>query len=135
MPLHKLVKPRLPSAAIGIESNVASLVQLDRGRGGFVIRRAASLNLSPELIKPGFDQPNISDPVVLATVLTDLSTSAGLLRQRKFSACLPEATTFLQGIDLEIDIALSLSQLCLLSLPVLLGHVKGPMFRIYGVKC
>jgi len=93
MPLHKLVKPRLPSAAIGIESNVASLVQLDRGRGGFVIRRAASLNLSPELIKPGFDQPNISDPVVLATVLTDLSTSAGLLRQRKFSACLPEATT------------------------------------------
>ena len=93
MPLHKLVKPRLPSAAIGIESNVASLVQLDRSRGGFVIKRAASLTLAPDLIKPGFDQPNINDPVVLAIALTDLSTSAGLLRQRKFSACLPEATT------------------------------------------
>lgn len=93
MPIHKLVKPRLPSAAIGIESNVASVVQLDRGRGGFVIRRAASLNLPPELIKAGFDQPNIADPAELARTLTDLSTSAGLLRQRKFSASLPEATT------------------------------------------
>jgi hypothetical protein len=93
MPLHKLVKPRLPAAAIGIESNVASLVQLDRGRGGFIIRRAASVNLSPELVKASFDQPNISDPVVLATALSDLATSAGLLRQRKFSASLPEATT------------------------------------------
>ena len=101
MPLHKLVKPRLPSAAIGIESNVASLVQLDRSRGGFVIRRAASVNLSPDLIKPSFDQPNISDPTVLAIALTDLSTSAGLLRQRKFSACLPEATTRSTVITLE----------------------------------
>jgi hypothetical protein len=101
MPLHKLVTPRLPSAAIGIESNVASLVQLDRSRGGFVIRRAASLNLAPELIKASFDQPNISDPVVLAIALTDLSTSAGLLRQRKFSACLPEATTRSTIVTLE----------------------------------
>ena len=93
MPLHKLVKPRLPAAAIGLESNVASLVQLDRGRGGFIIRRAASLNLSPELINASFEQPNFSDPVVLAVALTDLATSAGLLRQRKFSASLPEATT------------------------------------------
>jgi hypothetical protein len=101
MPLYKLVTPRLPSAAIGIESNVASLVQLDRGRGGFVIRRAASLNLSPELIKPGFDQPNISDQAELARVLSDLATSAGLLRQRKFSACLPEATTRSTVVTLE----------------------------------
>src|SRR5947207_15858755 len=93
MPLHKLVKPRLPSAAIGIESNIASVVQLDRGRGGFVIRRAASLNLPLELIKASFDQPNISDQTVLAIALTDLVTGAGLLRQRKFSASLPEATT------------------------------------------
>jgi hypothetical protein len=93
MPLHKLVKPRLPAAAIGLESNVASLVQLDRGRGGFIIRRAASLNLAPELINASFDQPNLSDPVALAMTLNDLATSAGLLRQRKFSASLPEATT------------------------------------------
>jgi hypothetical protein len=92
-PIHKLVKPRLPSSAIGIESNVASIVQLDRARGGFVIRRAASINLAPGLVKPSFDQPNISDKTQLAQVLTDLVTSAGLLRQRKFSAALPEAAT------------------------------------------
>jgi len=93
MPLHKLVKPRLPAVAIGIESNIGSVVQLDRGRGGFIIRRAASLNLPPGLIKPSFDQPNITAPAELARALNDLVTSAGLLRQRKFSACLPEAST------------------------------------------
>src|ERR1051326_2266894 len=51
MPIHKLVKPRLPSAAVGIESNVASVVQLDRARGSLVIRRAASLNFAGGLIK------------------------------------------------------------------------------------
>src|SRR6185503_17831725 len=101
MPLHKLVKPRLPSAAIGIESNVASLVQLERARGGFIIKRAASLNLSPELVKASFDQPNISDQAELARALNDLSTSAGLLRQRKFSASLPEATTRSTVVTLE----------------------------------
>jgi len=83
-PIHKLVRPRLPSTAVGIESNVASIVQLDRARGGFVIRRAASINLAPELITPSFDQPNISDKTQVARALADLVTSAGLLRQRKF---------------------------------------------------
>ena len=101
MPLHKLVKPRLPSAAIGIENNVASLVQLERARGGFIIKRAASLNLSPELVKASFEQPNISDQAELARALNDLSTSAGLLRQRKFSASLPEATTRSTIVTLE----------------------------------
>src|SRR5215831_16902953 len=91
-PLHKLVKPRLPSVALGIEGSVVSVVQLDRARGGFVIRRAASLNLPPEIVTPNFAQTNIVDAVALATALNDLVTSAGLLRQRKFSASLPEAT-------------------------------------------
>jgi hypothetical protein len=95
------VRPRLPSTAVGIESNVASIVQLDRARGGFVIRRAASVNLSPDLITPSFDQPNIADKTVLAIALTDLVTSAGLLRQRKFSAALPEASTRSAVITIE----------------------------------
>jgi len=92
-PLHKLVRPRLPAAAVGIESDVASVVQLDRVRGSFVIRRAASLNLSAGLIKASFDEPNLADHAELVRVLADLTTSAGMLRQRKFSASLPEATT------------------------------------------
>ena len=92
-PLQKLIRPRLPAAAVGIESNVASVVQLDRARGSFVIRRAASLNLPAGLIKPNFDEANLEDRAEVARALTDLATSAGLLRQRKFSASLPEATT------------------------------------------
>src|SRR5438105_1734660 len=92
-PLHKLVRPRFPQAAVGIESTSASVVQLDRARGGWAVRRAASVNLPTDLIKPSFDQTNISDPSEVVRTLRDLATSAGLLRQRKFSASLPEAAT------------------------------------------
>jgi Tfp pilus assembly protein, ATPase PilM len=91
-PLDKLLKPRFPSSAIGIESGIASVVQLDRGRGGFVVRRAASINLPADLVRAGFDQSNISDPAELTIALSDLITSAGLMRQRKWSVALPEAS-------------------------------------------
>src|SRR3954463_6684115 len=99
--LHKLVRPRLPAAAIGIESHAAAVVQLERARGGFVIRRAASLNLAPEIIKASFDQPNIANQAEALRALQDLATSAGLLRQRKFSASLPEAATRSAVITIE----------------------------------
>jgi hypothetical protein len=90
--LTKLLKPRLPSCAVGIERGVASVVQLERGRGGFVVRRAASVNLPADLVRPGFDESNIGDLAELSGALADLLTSAGLLRQRKWSAALPEAS-------------------------------------------
>src|ERR1043166_638379 len=92
-PLDKLLKPRFPSSAIGIEKGTACVVQLERARGGFVVKRAASIVLSPELVRPSFDEVNVSDPVELARGLTDLATGAGLLRQRKWSVSLPEAAT------------------------------------------
>lgn len=92
-PLDRLLKPRFPSSALGIESAAACVVQLERARGGFVVKRAASIVLPPELIKPGFDESNISDPSELARALTELVTGAGLLRQRKWSVSLPEAST------------------------------------------
>src|SRR2546423_15015803 len=92
-PFHKLVRARLPPAAVGIESNSASVVQLDRARGGGAVRRAASINLPAEVVKPSFDETNISDQSELARTLKDLVTSAGLLRQSKFLASLPQAGT------------------------------------------
>ena len=92
-PLDSLLKPRLPSAAVGIESDAACVVQLDRARGGFVVKRAASLRLPTDLVRATFDPPNIADPNELARALYDLITGAGLLRQRKWSVCLPEAST------------------------------------------
>src|SRR6266576_6128557 len=100
-PFYKLVRARLPPAAVGIESNSASVVQLDRARRGWAVRRAASINLPAELVKPSFDQTNISDQNELARTLRDLVTSAGLLRQRKFSASLPEAATRSAVITIE----------------------------------
>lgn len=92
-PLDKLLKPRFPSSAVGIESDAVSVVQLDRSRGGFVVRRAATLDLPAGLVRANFDDSNLRDPNELARALTDLVTGAGLLRQRKWSVAMPEAAT------------------------------------------
>lgn len=92
-PLNKLLKPKFPASAVGVESAAASVVQLDRAREGFVIRRAASVDLSADVVRPHFEESNISDQAELARALSDLVTSAGLLRQRKWSIALPEAST------------------------------------------
>jgi len=100
-PLDKLLKPRFPSTAVGIDSGAASVVQLDRGRGGFIVKRAASINLPSELVRASFDESNIEDPQELTVALADLLTSAGLLRQRKWSVTLPEASTRAAVMTLE----------------------------------
>ena len=92
-PLDKLLKPRFPSCAVGFEKDAIAAVQLERGRGGFVVRRAASIALPAGLVRPSFDESNMRDPAEVAAALSDLLTSAGLLRQRKWSVTLPEATT------------------------------------------
>jgi hypothetical protein len=92
-PIDKLLKPRFPSTAVGIEKDVASVVQLDRARRGFVVRRAASVDLPENLLRPNFDEPNIADRDQLGQALTDVVTGAGLLRQRKWSVALPESAT------------------------------------------
>jgi len=99
--LNSLLSPRFPSSAIGLEKGVVSVVQLERGRGGFVIKRAASVSLPDTLIQPSFDQTNISDPAELREALSDLLTSAGLLRQHKWSVSLPETATRTAILTLE----------------------------------
>jgi Tfp pilus assembly PilM family ATPase len=49
--------------------------------------------LPESLIRPSFDEPNISDPFELAAALTDLATSAGLLQRKRWSASLPDAAS------------------------------------------
>jgi hypothetical protein len=92
--LTKLIEPWYPATALGIEEGRASMVQLEGGgRNGFRLRRAATVALPESLIRPGFDEPNIADIRELTDALKELATSAGLLRQRKWSVVLPEATT------------------------------------------
>ncbi len=69
-PLSKLVNPRYPATAFGFEKGIATMVQLERGRGGSSnLKRAATVALPESLIRPSFDEPNISDPTELAAAL------------------------------------------------------------------
>lgn len=56
-----------------------------------MVKRAATLNLRPDVVRPSFDESNL-EPAELVSELSDLLTSAGLMRQRKWSVALPEAT-------------------------------------------
>jgi len=91
--LSRIVDPRYPATAIGLEKGVASVVHLERIKGGgSKLRRAATFNIADSLLQPSFDETNIPDSRQLASVLSELATSAGLLKQKRWSLSLPEAT-------------------------------------------
>ena len=100
-PLGKLLKPRFPPCAVGIDSGGAAVVQLDRTRSGFTVKRAASINLPTGLVRASFDESNIDDPAELTRALSDLLAAAGLLHQRKWSVTLPETSTRAAVLALE----------------------------------
>jgi hypothetical protein len=100
--LSRLIDPRYPATALGLEKGMASVVQLERVRGSACkLRRAATFNLDESLVRPGFDEPNIANGGQLAAVLKELATTAGLLRQKRWSLSLPEATTRTLVLTLE----------------------------------
>lgn len=106
-PLSKLINPWYPSTALGLERGMASIVDLERRRGrghGCNLRRAATMKLSESLIRPSFDEPNIADEAELAAALSELARSAGLLRQKRWSVSLPEATARTLILTLETQI-------------------------------
>ena len=92
--ISRLINPRYPATAIGLEQGIASVVHLERAKDNTCrLRRAATFNISESLVRPSFDQPNVEDRAQLAALLKDLTASAGLLRQKRWSLSLPEATT------------------------------------------
>jgi len=102
MPFSKLVNPRFPSAALGLESSNATVVHLERSRrGGFAVRRAATATLPEGLIRPSFDEPNITDANTLAALISEVTLSAGLAKQNKWSVALPEAATRVAILTME----------------------------------
>jgi len=89
-----LINPWYPSTAVGFEKGLITMVQLERGRAGTSsLRRAATVDLPEALIRPSFDEPNISDIPELSAALTELATSAGLLRQKRWSVALPDGSS------------------------------------------
>jgi hypothetical protein len=92
-PLSKLIHPWYPSNAIGFEKGMLTMVQLEHGKGASTLKRAATVSVPESLIRPGFDEPNISDLSELARALTELATSAGLLQRKRWSVSLPDAAS------------------------------------------
>jgi hypothetical protein len=101
----RLVSPKLPPCAIGIEKGSASVVNLERRRRGFGIKRAATMTLTPGLVNPSFEERNISDQSELCDALSQLVMSAGLGKRRNWSVALPEVTT--RSLILSLDTAVS----------------------------
>jgi hypothetical protein len=92
--ISKIIDPWYPSTAIGLEKGIASVVHLEKARGNTcTVKRAAIFNIGESIIRPNFDERNIDNPSQLASVLSELATTAGLLRQKRWSLSLPEATT------------------------------------------
>src|SRR6185436_12951733 len=106
--LSRLIDPWYPATAIGLEKGIASVVQLERVKGSTCkLRRAATFNIDESLIRPSFDEPNVANPAQLAAVLNDLAASAGLLRQKRWSLSLPEASarTLVMTIESQLQSA------------------------------
>jgi len=100
--LSRLIDPWYPANAIGLEKDIASVVQLERVKGSTCkLRRAATFNIAESLLRPSFEERNIESPPQLAAVLNELATSAGLLRQKRWSLSLPEATARTLVLTLE----------------------------------
>ena len=100
--VSRLVNPWYPATAIGLEKGVASVVHLERLKDNTCrLRRAATFNIAESLVHPSFDQQNIEDHHQLAHVLSDLAASAGLLKQKRWSLSLPEATTRTMVVTME----------------------------------
>jgi len=89
----RIVDPWYPSSAIGLEKGLVSVVHLEPGRdGACAIRNAATFNISSSLLRPSFDETNIENPTQLAEILRQLVSSVGLLKQKRWSIALPEAS-------------------------------------------
>ncbi|MGI9104623.1 MAG: hypothetical protein ACR2G4_00080 [Pyrinomonadaceae bacterium] len=89
----KLIKPRWPSAAIGLSGEGAAIVSLDRRRDTLAVRRAGYVPLAEGLVQPSFDESNVGDVGELAGVLQSLATSTNLQKRKRWSVALPEAAT------------------------------------------
>jgi Tfp pilus assembly PilM family ATPase len=92
-PFQRLISPRLPQAAVGLSGEAASVVHLERRGGGLAVRSAGLLPLPAGLVRPSFDEQNVSDGAELTGALTELLTSAGQMRRKRWSVALPEAAT------------------------------------------
>jgi len=102
--MFSLTKPNYPNAAIGIEKGGLTAVALQRqGRGQYAIRQAATIDLAPGVLEPGFLDTNIINAAEFAACLEAAVVNAGLMSQKRWSVSLPSSTARSAIITLEAE--------------------------------
>jgi len=91
--LENLTQPNYPKAALGLEKdNVTARALQKEGRRAFGIKQAASVELPEQLLTPSFTEQNISSSEEMLVLLDEVTTNAGLRKQKRWSVSLPSNT-------------------------------------------
>jgi hypothetical protein len=99
-----LTQPHYPNAAVGIEEERITAISLQgQGRGNYLVKQAATVDLPAGLLKPDFREPNIADTREFAACLHEAAESAGLLGQKRWSVALPSNTARTAILVLEAE--------------------------------
>ncbi|HZS43788.1 MAG TPA: hypothetical protein VFC63_01690 [Blastocatellia bacterium] len=103
--LKRFTTPKAPAASISFPDRAVTMLEIAKRRGSFVLKHYASTQVDSNLLAPSFDRANIVDEQAFARHLADTAQLAGLMRNRKWSASLPEQTvrTAIISLDGEID--------------------------------
>lgn len=100
-PFKSLTSPRLPPAAVGLSTEGAGVVALDHRRDSFAVRKAGYVPFPEELLRPSFDDGNITNVDELAETLAELVTNVGMAKRSRWSVALPEGATRTSILTLE----------------------------------
>ncbi len=91
--LENLTQPNYPKAALGLEKeNVTALALQKEGRRRFGIKQAATVELPEHLLTPSFTEQNIAGDEEMLVLLDEVTTNAGLRKQKRWSVSLPSNT-------------------------------------------
>jgi Tfp pilus assembly PilM family ATPase len=100
---NKLTQPHFPRAAAGLRRESVSVVSLGRSGRSFSLRRAATVELSPDILHPNFDEANVLQPDELVAALREAATEAGLQGQKRWSVSLPADAARMSILTLEAE--------------------------------
>ena len=98
---NKLTTPRFPAASLSFPDHAVTMLEITKRRGSFSLKHYATTQIPEHVLAPSFDSPNIVDEGAFLRALRDTAQIAGLLRQRRWSASLPEQTVRSAIITLE----------------------------------
>ena len=87
---RRLAEPQPPLVAVEVRERSVGVVRLVRERGRLALGAAASLELSPGVVKPSLIQPNLVDPEAFQRALRSSLERAGVMAGGRAALVLPD---------------------------------------------